>query len=321
MIAKMNAFTSLSLPADGGVNAGNPVGPIDCVIIGGDIANRQEPPIQSASASWVQFTADYVDGLTLEGRNHLKTALLLIPGNHDVSNAIGYPRVMSPPTDSTSMVNIYALMMASRRPPGAYDYAREKIHYSRDIGGLHLMFVNMWPDSAERIWMTSDLAEVEARTPVILFAHDEPAVESKHFTNPNGVHDINPRDRFENLIPEAFKDGTGTVSDPSTIEQRGFAAFVKARPNIVAYFHGNDNENRFYVYAGPDSTIALDTFDVDSPMKGNISRSDESKLSFQLVSIDTDHLTMTVRECLWNQGPTIVFGASTTVSLAPGLMK
>jgi len=55
-------------------------------------------------------------------------------------------------------------------------------------------------------------------------------------------------------------------------------------------------------------------------MKGNISGSDETKLSFQLISIDTKTKTMTVRECLWNSTPTnpsapIVWGATTTISL------
>ena len=52
--------------------------PIDFVVEAGDIANREETagginggPIQPAAASWSQFTADYIDGLTLTGRTGL----------------------------------------------------------------------------------------------------------------------------------------------------------------------------------------------------------------------------------------------------------
>jgi hypothetical protein len=267
-----------------------------------------QPPSQTAAASWDQFRTDYLEGLTLRNSRQQKAGVLLSAGNHDVSNAIGYYKTMVPATDSSSMVGIYNLMMPSPRPAGPYSYANERIHYSRDIAGIHFMFVSIWPDSAERVWMAQDLRSVSASTPVILFSHDEPAVESKHFTNPNGSHTINSTDKFENLLLENLKDGALTVSDPSTIEQQGFAAFVKANPNIVAYFHGNNNENKYYVYTGPDSTIALNTFQVDSPIKGNVSGSDETMLSFQLVSIDTDSRRMTVRECLWNAGAAVVFG-------------
>jgi hypothetical protein len=64
MIAKINSLSALTLPADGGINAGNVVGAVDYLVMTGDIANREETPIQSAAASWVQFKADYIDGLT-----------------------------------------------------------------------------------------------------------------------------------------------------------------------------------------------------------------------------------------------------------------
>ena len=200
-----------------------------------------------------------------------------------------------------------------------YNYSTDKIHYSKDVYGVHMVFVNMWPDETERTWIESNLKTVSSTTPVILFTHDQPTVESKHFTNPNGVHDINATDKFENLIPEVFKDGT-KITDPSTLEQKSFVAFLKLHPNIKAYFHGNDNENKFYDYKGPDNDITLKTFQVDSPMKGNFSSTDETKLSFQLISIDTKTKTLTARECLWNSTPTnpssaIVWGANVTISL------
>ncbi|MEI8203349.1 MAG: metallophosphoesterase [Bacteroidota bacterium] len=320
MIAKMNNLTTLTFPNDGGVNAGNKVDSIDYVMMTGDIANRSEVSLasnQSAATSWTQFSNNYINGITLKNKAENNAGLYLLPGNHDVSNAIGYYKVMSPLTDSSVMVNIYNSMMPSPRPAGNYNYANEKIHYSKNIGGIHLMFVCMWPDSTERIWMANDLASVSSSTPVFIFTHDQPSVESKHFTNPFGSHNINSVDKFENLLSESFKDGN--VNAASTLEQRGFASFLHDHPNICVYFHGNDNQNNYYKYYGPDNNVSIDVVQVDSPMKGNISATDETKLSFQLVTVDTIARRLTVRECLWdtdtnNVNAPIVFGTSKTIN-------
>lgn len=319
MIAKMNTLPTLTLPTDSGINAGKPVGWIDYLINTGDIANRQETGIQNATESWNQFIATYVHGITFKNRIGGKAEILLLPGNHDVSNAIGHYKINAP-TDNASMVGIYNYMFPSTpKTNSSYRYATDKIHYSKDIAGIHFIFVNMWADSSERIWIGNDLKTVSKATPVLMFQHDEPNVESKHFTNPNGAHLINAEDKFENLLPEVFKDGK-KPSDPSIIEQKGFAAFLKTHPNIKVYFHGNDNENRYYDYKGPDQDVNLKIIQVDSPMKGNISRADEKMLSFQLVTIDSQAKKMTVRECLWNSNPlhpetAIVWGASINISL------
>lgn len=88
------------------------------------------------------------------------------------------------------------------------NYTADKINYSKDIVGVHCMLVNIWPDSVARIWMESDLSKVSSTTPVILFTHDPPDIEAKHLTNPNGDHDINATDKFENVVAEVCKDGT-----------------------------------------------------------------------------------------------------------------
>jgi hypothetical protein len=320
MIEKINTLSTLVLPVDNGVNAGKVIGGIDYFINTGDMANREETGIQSSTASWTQFTSTYINGLTLKNSSNQNTPILLLPGNHDVTNAIGFYKTMAPLTDNGSMVGIYNYMFpAASKTVATYNYSTDKIHYSKDVYGVHMVFVNMWPDETERTWIESDLKTVSSTTPVILFTHDQPTVESKHFSNPNGVHDINATDKFENLIPEVFKDGL-KITDPSTLEQKSFVAFLKLHPNIKAYFHGNDNENKFYDYKGPDNDITLKTFQVDSPMKGNFSATDETKLSFQLISIDTKAKTLTARECLWNLTPTnpsaaIAWGANVTISL------
>lgn len=320
MVAAINSLPNVVLPNDKGVNTGKKIGGIDYLIQTGDIANRQEIPYQSATTSWSQFVKNYIDGVTLTNNSKLKTGLLIVPGNHDVSNAIGFSKPMQPLADAASMVGIYNLMMHPSNPKtnGNYNYATDKINFSRDIQGIHFMFLNVWPDSANRIWMQQDLSVVSSQTPVIIFTHDQPECQGKHFTNPNGKHDINDKDKFENLLTEVFKEATSKSS--TNIEQLGFVAFLKQHPNIKAYFHGNTNYNEFYTYKGPDNDVALPCFRVDSPIKGKYSADDETKLSFQFITIDTQLKILTVRECLWNTNPSnkatnIAWGSAKTINL------
>ena len=319
MVEKMNTLSTTKLPSDKGVKSGKIIGPIDYLINTGDIANREEKGVQTAKKSWDEFVETYLNGITLKGKNGKKTAFFLLPGNHDVSNAIGHFKIQEP-IDNTSMVEIHNYMFPSDlKTNTTFNYLTDKIHYSKDIQGIHFAFINIWPDSNERAWLANDLKSVSSTTPVLLFAHDQPDVESKHFINPNGDHSINGVDKFENLLVDEFKDGK-TPKDESVIEQREFVAFLKLHKNIKAYFHGNDNENRYFEYHGPDNDVSLKIIQVDSPMKGNFSRTNEKLLSFQFVSIDTKKKIITVRECLWNSdlsnpnGP-VVLGKSTTFSL------
>jgi len=324
MIKQINSLPNVQIPDDGGVNAGNTIGPIDFMIQTGDIANRMEPPVQSAAASWAQFENDYVNGLNVKGHNGLPAKLLLVPGNHDISNAIGFPRAMRPLTDQTSMVGIYNMMMKPAIPltNQTFDYAKDKINYSFNLKGIHILFITLWPDSAERIWMTKDLDTVNPKTPVMIFTHDQPTSEAKHFTNPKAPFKITTDNAFEDLVSEHYKEGYTAAKDDGATdkEQLGFVAFLKAHPNIKAYFHGNSNWNEYYTYTGPDNDVKLQVFRVDSPMKGKYSAKDEKQLSFQLISLEPQSQALTVRECLWNSSPAkanqkIVFGQSITVSL------
>ena len=324
LVKQINTLPKLTIPTDNGVNAGNKVGGIDYVIEGGDIANRMEVPVQTAAASWAQFTHDYMQSLNVKGHDGKPATLLMVPGNHDISNAIGFPKPMTPATDPTSMVEIYNLMLKPATPltNATYNYAVDKINYSKNIHGIHFEFITLWADSAERIWMQKDLDTVAAATPVIIFTHDQPECEPKHFSNPTPPFAMTAKSKFQNLVEEHYKEGpvASKDDDSSIMEQRGFVKFLKAHHNIVAYFHGNSNWNQFYTYHGPDNDVALNCFRVDSPMKGKYSAKDETLVSFQLISLDAAKQELTVRECLWNTKPAsadnkVVFGKSATVSI------
>ena len=305
LVADMNSLESM-------------VGPFDFVVEGGDVANRAEVDerVQAPSLSWAQFKADYLDGMTLRTTAGVKTPVYVVPGNHDASNAVGFYRPMSPPIDKTPMAEIYNLMMApARRTATTYEYASDRVLTSRDVQGVHFVFLTVWPDSVGRAWLANDLEHLSVDTPVVVFAHDQPDAQSKHFTNPNGAHDINAVDKFENLLSETFADGN-TVASDDAIEQAAWETFVRQHPNITAYFHGNSNWNEFYVWSSPNRSVSLHTFRADSPMKGKFSESDERRLSYQVATISTSTMTMTVRERLWN---TASWGDAATVSLRLGV--
>ena len=330
LVRAVNSVSAAVLPADGGVRAGQTVGPVDFAVITGDLANRQELypiHIQSATASWADFRAGWIDGLALKTAAGGATPLLFVPGNHDVSNAIGSPSKLLPATDPTSLVEIYNRMMrpAEPRTKETYRYATDKVYFSRDFGGAHCVYLTIWPDSKARAWIEADLKTVPAGEPVFIFCHDPPAVDARHFTNPYGAHDINSRDKFENVLDDIYADaapaaeGDRKPDGPTVIEQRALAAFLKAHPAIVGYFHGHTNFTEFYTWKGPDGDLALAVFRADSPMKGNVSGKDERKLAFNVVAYDVAAGRLTARECLWNTSADasagLTWGASATVGI------
>jgi hypothetical protein len=321
MIEQMNRLPRMLLPGDGGVNAKQLVKHVDALAITGDITNREEAGIQRSSTSWAEFVKDYRGLLKLKNARGQNIPLWITPGNHDASDAIGFHRPMIPLKDPASMIGIYNLEMrpAIKMDSSHYDFQRDKIHYSRDMAGVHFVFVSLWPDSAERAWMAADLANIKPATPVLLFTHSMPDVEARFFVNPNGSHDINQKDKFENLVSETFKDGDA-VTDSAFIEQEALVGFLQVHPNIKAWFHGHSNFTEYYEWSGPANNIRLHCFRADSPMKGKYSAKDETKLSFELVSINMKTKMLTVRECLWNPDPAHPqklpeWGKSITISL------
>ena len=332
-VQKINALANTRLPQDGGLRAGEPIGAVDFVVITGDLTNRQElypNHIQPAAVSWAQFKACYIDGLKLRDAQGRPTPLLLVPGNHDVSNAIGAPTKLVPATDATSMVELYNRTMHPAIPvtTADYDYARDRVTYAREFGGAHCIFLTIWPDSFARAWIDRDLEAVPATEPVFIFCHDPPEIDARHLINPYGDHGINPHDAFENLVSDVYADGDTATrkakpDGETTVEQRALAAFLRRHRNIVAYFHGHENWNEVYTWRGPDGDLALKVFRVASPLKGKTSK-EEAQLSFQVVVFNAAERKLTDRECLWNAsgandgpGVPVAWGASSTVSLAP----
>lgn len=312
MVEAIKALPGVTLPQDNGVRAGETVQWADFIISTGDIANRMEGTdpavVPSASACWNDFAAQYLSGPLMPRRDGTPAEVVVIPGNHDVTNAVGFYRAMTPKTDNSSLVAMYNRAFNTQKSGADFDVDNNRVFLRRDLDGVRLLFVQMWPDSPTRQWLSAQFD----KTPVLLFTHDQPDVEAKHLRNPNGNGDINDKDKFENLLADV--SSVKSAKDIPVKEHGELAAFLKNSP-VAAYFHGNENFNEFYTWNGPDNSLNMPVFRVDSSMKGNESGKDETKLSFQLVSMDTDTRTMTVREVLWNTSttPTIVWGASKTI--------
>lgn len=172
----------------------------------------------------------------------------------------------------------------------------------------------VWPDSSMRGWYEAETAD-SSGFPVLLFTHDPPEAEAKHFTNPSWKHDINDTDKFQNLLSDI-----SSVRYPDMEPEGNWKTlenFIASRPEIRAWFHGDRNYNEFYIWKGVDGSISLPVFRVDSPMKGEYSSEDETLLSFIAVSVAPHGRRLTARECLWNTGsaPGITWGETCTISL------
>lgn len=320
MLASFRMLEEALLPEDGGVLSGEIFGKPDFVVCTGDIANRMEDGVQTASESWEQFCRDWSRYCTIgqeqahsEGSSCGTVPLYLVPGNHDISNAIGYPSPLNPETDDASAAGIYRLMTGDTGTK-PFDYTTDKTHFSFVIDSIRFVFMGMWPDMDMRSWFDNETAE-DNGMPAIIFTHDPPEAEAKHFTNPNGNHSINGKDRFQNLLCDTCS--VRNVDRRPYGNWRDLEHFFRSHPCIKAYFHGDQNYNEFYTWHGPDNSISLPVFRVDSPMKGFGSSSDETLLSFIVVTIDTGDMTLTARECLWNadKAPGLTWGENVSISL------
>src|ERR1043165_1862224 len=238
MVAQMNRLPDVRFPSDGGLRGALPVGAVDFVVDTGDIANREETAegvgIQNAATSWSQFRLDYVEGLSLRNRLGELAPLFVVPGNHDASNSVGSYKAMNPAIDKTSMVQIFNHMMnpTTAKTTDTFDDVRDKVMTSRNVGGVHFIFVTLWPDSRTREWMAADLAHVTSTTPTVVFAHDPPDSDSKHFINPNGNHDINKTDKFENVLSDVFADSASSDAVP-ILEQQAWEDFLRKHSNVT----------------------------------------------------------------------------------------
>lgn len=292
MLKSFGLLYTSELPSDGGVGGGTSFGMPDFLVCTGDISNRMQNGAWQASRSWRQFEKDWL--------GTLQYPIYIVPGNHDISNAIGHPKKLTPARDETSAIEIYNHNMPEFGYPeiSSFDYSSNKVHYTFVKDNLRFAFMGMWPDSIMRNWLDGILKE-DSISSTILFAHDPVEAEAKHFINPNFPYDINSKDKFENLLSD-----TCTVSDKDMKpigNWNKLEKFIASHPQIKAYFHGDCNYNEFYDWKGTEGTISLPVFRVDSPMKGELSSEDESLLSYQVVCIDTENRIITVRECLWNR--------------------
>ena len=145
MLRSFGLLENAVLPDDGGVGGGCVFGEPDFVVCTGDIANRMERGVQPASESWRQFLRDWAEYLD---------RLYLVPGNHDISNAIGYPKPMSPERDASSAAGIYDMMMHTDTTVSAetFDYGTDRTHYTFVMDSVRFVFMGMWPDSCMREW-------------------------------------------------------------------------------------------------------------------------------------------------------------------------
>ncbi len=257
---------------------------VDFVICGGDIANRMEQGVQTATQSWQQFERTWY---TPE-----MPPIYLLAGNHDISNAIGYTNPLSPERDATCAVEIYnrAMQPDMPRTVESFNYTTDKVQYSFTIEGILFAMSGMWLDSQAREWLEQEFAE--DTLPCLLFTHMEPMTEAKRFTNPYGDHSINASDVFQNLLVDTCSVGRDEIPKR---EYQQLAEFLKRQPTLKAWFHGHTNYTEFYDF------YSLPVFRVDSPLKGEFSAEDETQLSFLVVSIDTDLKEMTVCQYFWNR--------------------
>ncbi len=315
-----------------------------------------------SAVTWGQWQHDFLGDantgnragglLTLTDSQGLGIPVFLSPGNHDVNDAIGMTGKISPANvDATSFVKIYNRMTpySSQAPittnvfanPANYTNVNLRVNYSFNAGGVHVQCVNMFPDKNILNWMSADLANVPASTPVFLFCHvplNMAATETKVFGSPTNTSSSAGAD-----IPLTL---SGVDSPTSYVDMNAAKQYVAdwlvAHPNVRALFSGHDNFNGATNWNGQDPNnniiaardaawAGVTLFRVDSPMKGDISGVSstsgsltgigmETNLSFQVYSLDIANRLLTEREYYYDNtadgtGNGAWSGQSTTIDL------
>lgn len=134
-----------------------------------------------SSVTWSQWQADFLGVgntgntagglLTLTNGQGQGIPVFLSPGNHDVSDAIGMSgKIAIGDVDATSFVQIFNLMTpySGMAPvstnvftnPGDYANVNLQVNYSFNVGGTHVLCVNMFPD--KNILITATIGWVAA---------------------------------------------------------------------------------------------------------------------------------------------------------------
>ncbi len=315
MIERINTLPNMRLSKmKGAVASGQKIGSIDAVFNTGDITNRMQNNAICAKESWAQFHSDWSTLLTLRTESGESVPQYLSAGNHEASNAVGMHKLIMP-TDPSVMVELYnrALSPAEKLTNETFDFQRDRVHYTVDIGGVKCIFIALWLDSKEIEWVSSEIERLGGDEPILLFSHDAPRGVTKHFVNPNGDHSTNAVDQFENILSDTCS--VNTIKGEPVAEQMALSRFIRSQPRIKGYFHGDDNYSEFYTYVDPEGNDVIPTFRVDSPMKGRRSAKDESLLSFMVISIDTKRMVLTARECFWNRGRELEWGECKSIAL------
>jgi hypothetical protein len=314
-----------------------------------------------STVTWGQWQHDFLGDantgnnagglLTLTNNSGQGIPVFLSPGNHDVSDAIGMNGKIAPANvNATSFAQIYNRMTPYSGEatittnvftnPGDYTNVNLQVNYSFNIGGVHVQCVNMFPDKNILNWMSADLTNVPASTPVFLFCHvpvNMADSETKVFGTPTNTSSSAGAD-----IPFKLSgvDSANSYVDMNAAKQY-VADWLIAHPNVRALFSGHDNFNGATNWNGQNASGSLiaardaawpgvTLFRVDSPMKGDVSGTsasgalagigNETNLSFQVYSLDVANRKLTEREFQWNPtadatGNGVWSGQSMTIDL------
>ena len=250
MVEAINSLVDAVFPLDGGVMAGKAVGGAEYVISAGDIASKLTGagtgPALTASQCWELFKRQYCGGVALKNSGGRKAEILAIPGNHEISTALGrYPPAFPLP-DAGAMVGMFNRAHNASLRPEEYDFAAHKVTMARDLAGVRLLLVQLWPDEEARAYIAREIAASPADTPIILVCHFPPGVSAVYRESPERKFGAVPENTCGTVPADAA--GQARIVELSREERRAFAGFIKQHPSIVAYFHGHHHNNHSWVF-------------------------------------------------------------------------
>lgn len=206
-IQAMNGLPGSMYPKVIGGRIAVPAGVITCGdLCDGGINTSDLGGGRTYQSQWADYDYYFSRDGVIGDPSRLRYPNCAVVGNHDIYRTFG--------TLQLGGQSWYVVDMIKARYGLPYDFLSGNVYYSWDVDGVHFASMGVWPDEWVTAWLTANLDQLPAWTPIVLFCHYD-------------ISTWEPTDR-----------------------QRLVAAIYGHR--IIAILHGHTHNARHYTWNGID---------------------------------------------------------------------
>ncbi len=163
-IQAMNGLPSTAYPSAIGGYIAVAAADITCGdLCDGGLNTRDTGTGRTYESQWTGYDYCFSRYGVIGNTIRLKYPNYAVAGNHDIYRTFG--------NASLGGQSWYAVNKLKARYALPYDFSSGNVYYSVDMDGVHFASIGVWPDVGVTAWLTADLDQLPAGTPVVLFCH------------------------------------------------------------------------------------------------------------------------------------------------------